>query len=278
MIPVPSAPKKVGDSAANVVSDTVQQRYSNSCAVKSQQLILERFGIHVSEEELCRIAESNGWFGYDDPNTPQIEGGTPMMDVGKLLEHFGIPIARFQECNVFNLFSELSKGHQVIVGIDSKELWEQKGIFEKVIGPRADHALIVSGIDASNPADVKIIITDPGTGDFCKEYSLAQFMKSYRGSNYFMVTTQIPTPHVFDAYNDVSMEHLPFVGELSFNEFQEQFALPLSDETAAVDINAFFYDFFNSAFPGLETSEENLVENTDNPLLGESYTPSDENE
>ena len=41
-----------GDSAQNIVSDYIRQNYNDTCAIKSQQLILDEFGINISEEQL----------------------------------------------------------------------------------------------------------------------------------------------------------------------------------------------------------------------------------
>lgn len=40
----------------------VQQQYPDTCAIKSQQLILEDFGIDVSENQLVQTANANGWY------------------------------------------------------------------------------------------------------------------------------------------------------------------------------------------------------------------------
>ena len=39
----------------------VQQLYPDTCAIKSQQLILKDFGIDVSETQLVQTAKANGW-------------------------------------------------------------------------------------------------------------------------------------------------------------------------------------------------------------------------
>lgn len=40
----------------------VEQAFSDTCAIKSQQLILEDFGINVTETDLVRTAAEHGWY------------------------------------------------------------------------------------------------------------------------------------------------------------------------------------------------------------------------
>ena len=212
------APTQYGEPAKNIVSDYVHQQYSDTCAIKSQQLVLEKYGIYVSEDQLRAEAYSHGWYSPG--------GGTSMNDVGKLLELHGIGVSQYVNGNIFNVINELAQGHNVIMGVDSGELWHY-GIYEKfedrVLGPRADHALIVSGINTEDPQNIKVIITDPGTGDLCKEYTLPQFVDAANDSNFFMVTTNEPEPHIFDNIG-VGIQHLPYIGSMSYDDFKEEYA------------------------------------------------------
>lgn len=208
-----------GDSAQNIVSDYVRQNYNDTCAIKSQQLILEEFGINLSEEQLREEAMFHGWYTPGE--------GTQMEDVGKLLELHGVDCHQYVNGNIFNLVNELAQGHKVIMGVDSGELWNY-GFLENIEdnyigGERADHALIVSGINTSDPNDIKVIITDPGTGDFCKEYSFSQFVDAANDSKFFMVTTDSPVPNVFDGFG-YDIDHLPYIGNMSYHDFYDNYA------------------------------------------------------
>lgn len=208
-----------GEPARNVVSGHVLQAYSDSCAIKSQQLVLEKFGIHLTEDQLVTEAIQHGWY------TPGI--GTPMNCVGRLLQLHGVEMHQYVNCNICNVLNELAMGHQVIMSVDSGELCHY-GLQEHledhtpgVGGP--DHALIVSGINVSNPNDVKVIVTDPGTGDLCKEYPLAQFVDAANDSNFFMVTTDRTVPNVFDTFG-AGVDHLPMVGNMTYDYFRDNYA------------------------------------------------------
>lgn len=168
----------------NLHSDSIEQQYADTCAIKSQEIIMNSVGFNVSEEELRNEAYQNGWYA---PNM-----GTPMEDVGKLMENHGLDVTQTQNASMYNLVSELSKGHPVIVGVDSGELWESgpQETFEDVIqGPQADHALIVSGIDFNDDfTDGTVNVIDPGTGDYCAGYPLSQFEDAWDDSDDFMVS------------------------------------------------------------------------------------------
>lgn len=193
------------------VSGEVFQWYNDTCAIRSQQLVLERFGIDVPQEVLIEIAENNGWYRVDGGT------GTPMNCIGNLLEFYGVPSTSVVGANVGNLVAELAQGHQVIVGVDSGEL-HNSAIMESLkdlfVGDTPDHALIVAGIDLTDPNNAYVVLKDPGTGDVAKPYPLEQFMDAWRDSNCFMVSTDIPTP-------DFELQHSPLnnIGGVSMSEF-----------------------------------------------------------
>ena len=198
----------------------VEQHYSDTCAIKSQQLILQDFGINVTEDELVQWSAEHGLYN----------GGTRMSDVGILLQEGGIPVSGKVNGTVFDLVSELSQGHKVIVGVDSGELWDQ-GWKESIkewwddlrhgdVG--GDHALIVAGVDNTDPNNPQVLLTDPGTGDLCKRYPLDQFMDAWRDSSCFMVSTDI-APAEFASVQTANGQpamHLADVGGNSYSDFQ----------------------------------------------------------
>lgn len=166
-------------------SKDVIQQYSDSCAIKAQQLILQSHGIDISEHELRDSAILNGWYtpGY----------GTPLEDVGNLLELYGIKINKYNNASLSDLVEELSHGHQVIVGVDSGELW-YKDVAEEfedaIIGEMADHALLISGLIIDPfTADSRVLLTDPGTGIVYSDYSVSEFEDAWNDSGNFYVTT-----------------------------------------------------------------------------------------
>jgi len=178
-----------GEEAKIDVSGEVFQWYDDTCAIKSQQLVLEQYGIEVSQEDLISIAEEQGWYRSGE--------GTPMNFVGNLLDYHNIPSTSVVGANVGNLVAELAQGHQVIIGLDSGELHNNsilEGIKDFFLGGTPNHALIVAGIDLTDPNNSYVILKDPGTGDVAKPYPLDQFMDAWNDANCFMVSTNEPTP------------------------------------------------------------------------------------
>ena len=78
----------------NGIIPDIQQQYPDSCAIKSQQIILNEFGIDVNEDQLVQFSYEHGWYNADGT-------GTAAEDVGNLLESANIPVTRQENANVF---------------------------------------------------------------------------------------------------------------------------------------------------------------------------------
>ena len=199
----------------------VQQLYTDTCAIKSQQLILKDFGIDVSETELVQAANANGWYNG---------GGTSPEDVGNLLNLAGIPVSKQSDANVFNLVNELAQGHEVIVGVDADELWHNSSINEKlskwfndVFGEEGgNHALIVAGIDTRDPNNIQVIVKDPGSGEDGKPYPLDQFMDAWSDTQCYMVSTDVAAPQNVSGMENFNYQsgHIDNVVGIDYSQFQ----------------------------------------------------------
>lgn len=212
----------------------IQQAYDDTCAIRSQQIIMRDYGVDISEHDLRDIALEHGWYSP--------KGGTLASDVGNLLDLAGIHCHQSTNNTVYDLVSELSQGHRVIVGVDSGELWSKTFIgksYEKIqdiIGmSHADHALIVAGVDvnANNSKDIKIVLTDPGTGDLRVEYKMKDFMDAWKDSKCFMLSTEEAAPFQFDP---VTGREVPsgFHSEYSHNDFVQDNGYMLSPEAMTI--------------------------------------------
>lgn len=200
------------------ITPDIQQQYPDSCAIKSQQIILNEFGIDVNEDQLVQFSYEQGWYHNDGT-------GTSFEDVGNLLETADIPVTRQADANVFNLVSELSQGHKVIVGVDSGELWGDKitaWLKDFFMGDTPDHALVVAGIDTSDPDNIMVIVDDPGSGDYHKAYPLDQFMDAWSDAQCYMVSTDIPTPDYAATMQnfDYGQGHINDVCGIGYTDFQ----------------------------------------------------------
>lgn len=217
--PIQPAPLVSGDPATDVGFFPGQQDHQDTCAIRCQEFILERYtGVEFPEEALMRQAMDHGWYSPG--------GGTQMQDVGNLLELNGIPVSRYEGANVFNLANELAQGHKVIIGVDSSELWEDHPIRAAIADSLglsgADHAVVVSGIDTRDPDHIQVIVSDPGTGEAAATYPLDRFLDAWQDSGCYMVATQTPAPAVYNpemAHFDYDLGHIGEVAGLPYGEF-----------------------------------------------------------
>ena len=156
------------------------QENDYSCAVCSQQFIINEFmDLNLTEEQLCKIAEAQGWLN------PEL--GTSPRDVGNLLELFGIDTHTSYEGNMNDIKNTLDQGGRVIVAVDSAVLRTEGYGNYPVYG--MDHAIEVIGIDDSNPNDIRVIINDSGIengGGLTVSY--LEFMEAWQPSGGFMVS------------------------------------------------------------------------------------------
>ena len=159
----PEADPMIGTPEEDIDTWDGKQNYDDTCAIRCQEFILEQFtGQEVTEDALIQQAQDNGWY--------QPGVGTLPQDVGNLLEANGVPATQYENATPHDLANELAQGHKVVIGIDSGELLsEENPIMEDLASMApvdgADHAVVVSGIDTTDPDNPQVIISDPGTGE-----------------------------------------------------------------------------------------------------------------
>jgi len=203
-----------------------QQHALDTCAIRSQEFVIEQFTGHdIPEEALVQEAQSHGWY--------QPGHGTPMEHVGDLLELHGIPITRHEHASIEELAEELGQGHKVIIAVNAEELWHNDnpvlhGIKEVVGLNHADHAVVVSGVDTRDPDHIQVLISDPGNGQEITRYPLEQFLTSWKDSDFFMVATKAPVPSTAPemAHFDYDKGHIDEVAGIPWREFVKRLAVP----------------------------------------------------
>lgn len=268
----------------NTVSPDIMQHHNDTCVIKSQQIILHSFGVDISEETLTIEATDKGYY-------IQGQGSLPSC-VGMLLEDHGIGTHTKYHATVYDLVAELAQGHKVIVGVDADELW-RPSYFNDLFGEQANHALIVTGIDTTNPYDIRVLITDPGTGDVARSYPMAQFLDAWHDSACMMVATDM-APQVSYAgvmtnpemiNFDYSAGHIPYIGSIPYDIFADNmlphfdlyFNHQLSDIHTPLDYQHLFdnmddaYNNFENHFAANDLDFDGLdmdsIENLLTPLI-----------
>jgi len=187
-----------------------QQTFSDDCAIRAQQFIIELYsGQKLDEQALVADAYGHGWY---HPGS-----GTSLQDMDKELIEHGIPANMYEHANVSELANELAQGHRVIIAVDSSELWHGTPT------GAADHAVVVSGIDTSDPSNPQVIVSDPGVPNGAEDrYPLAQFIQAWQGSDFYMVATDQPAPQGTPGMQnfDYSTGHIDQIAGVPYDQFQ----------------------------------------------------------
>ena len=151
------------------------------CAVYAQKFVIEEFtGQEVDIEELCDIAEGNGWFDESS--------GTPLYCMDKLLDYYNVPNETSSGNDLGDIADALENDKKVIVAIDSGEVWagESDTLYDPSDG--MDHAIEVIGIDKSDPDNVMVIVNDSGAPEGCGIAIPAEtFMDAWEDSSCYMI-------------------------------------------------------------------------------------------
>lgn len=228
-----SPPRTTSPIIGNPISDMASldgaQGFPDTCAIKAQEVILQQFfSRDFDEAKLRQVAYENGWY------TPG--GGTPCEHVGRLLEEAGIPISQKYNASAIDLFKALSEGKKVIVGLDGNELRNHGSLLERLqeglLGPNADHAVLVSGLDCRDRSNLGVFITDPATGTTAR-YPMATFLDSWSDSSCFMVQTRVPAPEwcAGMADFDYNLGHIASIDDAPYSAFTSQFASLFSPDS-----------------------------------------------
>lgn len=181
----------------------------DNCAVTAEMSLLNQFGIDLNQEEAMYVSSSHGWYHT---------GGTCPDDIGNLMELYGVPNHTVRHACLADLASELRQGHGVIVGVRSDQLWDQGpqadfwNFFKAACGldtpefSPADHAVVVTGIDVSDPEHPMVIVNDSGEPNGqAHAYPLDRFMDAWENSDFYYTATDAALPHGMEG-----VETLPY--------------------------------------------------------------------
>lgn len=202
-----------------------------ACAVYSQYNVLKDYGYTGTAEDLVAEATDNGWY---DP-----ENGTSFQNIGKLLESHGVPCDVFINANRYNLFGELAQGKKVIVTVDSGELWcdgklsKLGEMLGDILPGGADHALVVTGFDTSDPENVMVTLTDSGSGQAAVSYPIKQFEDAWSDGHCTMIVPREPPP---DEMNLPAMANLNCVEDYLWSNASSKYEMQGLDDFAQLQV------------------------------------------
>lgn len=187
----------IGDPAAQM-DNWIYQNTPDNCAVAAETSIINQFlPVDLTLDVAGYISSSNGWW--------QPGMGTNPDEIGNLMDLYGIPNHTVMGATIEQLAWELEQGNGVIIGVNADELWDL-GILNTIkqffldafglddINP-ANHAVVVTGIDLSNPGQPMVIINDSGTPNGAAvSYPLEQFVDAWQNSGFYYTATNVPIP------------------------------------------------------------------------------------
>ena len=138
------------------------------CVVRCEHEILSNYQSDVSFETLLKLSEENRWLQ---------DGGTPLYNIGHILENYNLSIVRLYDCKPEDIIKELQGGCYVIVVVNAEKLYR-----EEAANNDPNHAMIVRDLNEST-----ITLYDP---QYQKEekYDVIQFLEAWKGSQYYLVS------------------------------------------------------------------------------------------
>lgn len=260
-------------SLENLTSEEFCQGETQNCAVYSQFRVLKEYGFEGSVDDLVNESFEKGWTN---------EGGTPIENIGKLLESHGVSCTQVVGANSYRLFAELAQGKQIIVGVDAGELWHGDAADGDA---EADHAITVVGMDTSDPDNPCVIISDSAYGHIAKPYPLNEFIDAWKDSNCLMIVPDEPPPEEMAierlANFDYEAGHLENFGPFEYEALLDlQRCVNELDITLGNSADSFeeFEDGFDESAPFADLDSIDGLGNTAQVEEGEPGTKHEQSE
>ncbi len=157
---------------------------NNLCDFQCETYLLKKHGISFKDDQLAEEAKANYWLGSQ---------GTPLYNVGKMMESYGLLVWRVYDADIKTLSDALDR-HDAIVVVNSMTL-EGKGDDNPFSDENPNHAVIVLAIDSQ---DGKVTLFNPSTGNESDIYNLEVFTQAWSESkNYLVLVREKEYEHEF---------------------------------------------------------------------------------
>ena len=166
---------------------------ASDCVVRCEHEILKSYQQEVSLESVRKLSEENRWLQ---------DGGTPLYNIGRILEYYKLSIVRRYDCDLDTINQELHGGCQVIVAVNAEKLYGKDN------GKQAcNHAVVVRSIDKNS-----ITLFDP---QYQREdcYEADQFLSAWKDSQFYMVSAAERGLRAYEP-QPIDVSEFPLEGEL----------------------------------------------------------------
>lgn len=153
----------------------------NLCDFQCETFILKKAGVQASEDELANESKTNYWLRGQ---------GTPLYNMGKLLESKGFLVNREYNATLNLLISKLNDGFDIIAVVNGDILTqkEQDILSEDFsLDNNPNHAVIVLGINTNNGT---ASLYNPANEESVTSYDLNLFLSAWEESKHYMVTVR----------------------------------------------------------------------------------------
>lgn len=148
------------------VSDCAGDGEDNLCDVQCESFILRDY---LPEEEFRTILDDQ------EENVWKKESGTPLYNIGRMLEKYGMSVTRRYDCSIEDIISGVQARSKMIAVVDSGRLWTG-------ISTGAFHAVVCLAADAD-----MLTVYEPAS-DNIRSYDIKTFEKSWKSSHNYLVT------------------------------------------------------------------------------------------
>ena len=190
------------DSGVIPMASAAAVSEGNLCDVMCERFILSNYSEKTpGEQEFLSEALDNRWLK---------ESGTPLHNVGRLLEKYGMTVTRKYNCTLEELAGKIRNNVKIIAVVDYGQLWdkESNGVF---------HAVVVLTV-----SDGVVRIYDPAIDGF-GNYLSDEFARAWQYSKNYMVCASAD-----------NLEYIPHPIDVSDVELDEE----LTELTEAIAENA----------------------------------------
>lgn len=163
-----------------------EQPVSGPCAIYAQMFALEELTGHdFNIHDLAEAAKENGWY---------IDGvGTPVADMGNLLELCGLDIVRNEAGTFDDLEHCLENNGKVVVAVNADKIWDQDYDSQTFAPGAPNHAVEVIGVEYQNNGEPMVILNDSGIhGGRGEMVPFHQFMDAWNDGGNAMVEAYLP--------------------------------------------------------------------------------------